>query len=198
VVKGTARVDGAPFDAEYLGAVVRDRGLETACQQDLAVVANGAYRVAVFGGPESAGCGRAGSDIVLWTYVRGQRLFATAAAPWPADAATLTFDAVFSTAAPRGVMLPATELAGEVYDADHHKLGPGRRVEALVGDTVCAVGTTRENSTFIGFALSVVGPDSVPGCAVNAPVAFRVDGRRVHETLANDGALHRSFDLTVA
>jgi hypothetical protein len=94
-------------------------------------------------------------------------------------------------------MRPATELAGEVYDPDHHKLGPGRRVEALIDNTLCGVSATRENGTFTGFALSVVGPDSVAGCASNAPIAFRVDGQRVTETLANDGSLHRSFDLTV-
>ena len=198
VVRGQATVDGSPFDAPYLGVVVRDGGLATACQADLPPVQGGRFEVGVYAEAESAGCGRPGAEIVLWTYVGDQRLFSSAAVPWPDGAGTATFDAAFSTAAPMGTIKSATELAGEVYDPDHHRLPPGARVEALVGDTLCGVSTTRQNGDFTGFTLSVVGPDSVPGCASNAPIAFRVDGRATDETLSNDGAVHRSFDLTLA
>ena len=196
-LSGTASLDGVPFDAEFLGAVVLDEGLATSCQRDLAEVAGGSYQIAVLGEHEAAGCGRAGTDVVLWTYVGDQQLYSTASVPWPTDAPVATFAAAFSVSAPNGVMRPATELAGEVYGADGRKLGPGLRVEALVDGTLCGVSTTRENGDFVGFALSVVGPDSVAGCTWGAPITFRVDGRDADETLANDASLHRSFDLTV-
>ena len=147
---------------------------------------------------ESAGCGHPGAEIVLWTYVGDQRLFSSAAVPWPNGAGTATFDAAFSTAAPMGTIKSATELAGEVYDPDHHRRPPGARVEALVGDTLCGVSTTRQNGDFTGFTLSVVGPDSVPGCASNAP--DRLPGGRPRHRRDPEQRRCRAppFDLTLA
>ena len=76
-------------------------------------------------------------------------------------------------------------------------MGAPARVEALVGDTRCAVSAIRENGDFVGFTLSVVGPDSIPGCEAGAPIHFRVDGHDASETLRNDGSLNRRFDLTL-
>jgi hypothetical protein len=95
-------------------------------------------------------------------------------------------------------MLPATELAGEVYDEEWKKVEPGGRVEAFVADTLCGVSTVRAFDDFVGFSLSVVGPESVPGCERGAPVTFFVDGQRAVETLDNDASLYRSFDLTLS
>ena len=198
VVRGEATLDGSPFDAPYVGVVVRDGGLATACQADLPPVEGGRFEVGVYAEAQGAGCGRPGAEIVLWTYAGDQRLFSTTAVPWPEQGGTATFDARFSTAAPMGIARSATELAGEVYDRDQQRLPPGSRVEALIGDTVCGVSTTRTNGDFTGFTLTVVGPDSVPGCQLHAPISFRVDGRPTVQTLDNDGSVHRSFDLTVA
>src|SRR3954453_11059360 len=98
VVRGTATLDGRTFDAEFLGAVVRDQGLATPCQQDLSLVTDGRYLVTVLDDQEGSGCGRPGADIVLWTFVDDHRLFSTAAVPWPSEGTTATFDATFSSA----------------------------------------------------------------------------------------------------
>ena len=68
---------GPPFDAPYLGVVVRDGGLATACQADLPPVQGGRFEVGVYAEAESAGCGRPGAEIVLWTYAGDQRLFSS-------------------------------------------------------------------------------------------------------------------------
>jgi len=197
VLHGTAELDGSPFDADFIGAVVRDGGLVTACQVDLPPVAQGRYEIAVYGAGEGHGCGHPGTEIVLWTFAHDQRMFATTTVPWPEANATMAFDAHFSTASPAGPMMPVTELAGEVYDAAGARLGPGGRVEAFVGTTRCGLSTVRETGDFVGFSLSVVGPDAIPQCLANAPITFVVDGHPARETLDNDASLHRSFDLTV-
>ena len=188
---------GPRWTAPYLGVVVRAGGLATACQTDLPPVEGGRFEVGVFAEADSAGCGRPGSEIVLWTYQGDRRLFSSTAVPWPDGGETATFDATFSTAAPMGTAKTATELAGDLRPRPS-PTAPGARVEALVGDTVCGVGTSRQNGDFTGFTLSVVGPDSVPGCESGAAIAFRVDGGAAGETLTNDGAVHRSFDLTLS
>ena len=43
VVRGRANLDGASFDAPYLGAVVKRHGLVTPCQHTLPRVRNGRF-----------------------------------------------------------------------------------------------------------------------------------------------------------
>ena len=148
----------------------------------------------MFAEADSAGCGRPGSEIVLWTYQGDPRLSSTAV-PWPDGGETATFDATFLTAAPMGTAKTATELAGSLRRRPS-PTAPGARVEALVGDTV-AGRTTRQNGDFTGFP-------SRSSVRTRYPVAIgRRDrlsrGRRAtSETLTNDGAVHRSFDLTLS
>jgi hypothetical protein len=198
VLRGTAQLDGSPLDADVVGAVVRDGGLVTACQVDLPPVSHGQYEMSVYGAGEGNGCGHPGTEIILWTFAHDQRIFSPTTLPWPASNSTTMFDPTFSTLSPAGPMSPATELAGEVYNAEGDKVEPGGRVEAFVGHTLCGLSTVRESGDFVGFSMSVVGPEAVPGCDRNAPITFFVDGHRAAEMLTNDASLHRSFDLTLS
>ena len=62
VAHGVLRLDGARFDARFLGAVVRRRdGLVTPCQLALSPVRRGRYRITVMAGAERSGCGVPGA-----------------------------------------------------------------------------------------------------------------------------------------
>lgn len=196
-VRGTATLDGGPFDAKFIGAEVRDNGLDTPCQADIPKVASGRFELPVYADDDGFGCGRPGAEIILWTYIDDLRVFSTTTVPWPASGTTVTFDAPFSKANPQGASSPATELAGEVWGADNFLVDPGGKVEARIGNTVCGLSTVRQNQDFTGFSLKVVGPASIPGCTKDGTITLTVDGTPVKETLPNDGSLHRSFDLTL-
>jgi hypothetical protein len=197
VVRGKASLDGVPFDAEFLGAVVRRDGLVTPCQYTLPQVNKGDYEIAVMGDAEASGCGVAGAEILLWTFVNEKQYFSTRSIQWPRDLRATTFDASFSTAAPNGAMRQRTEVAGEIFERDGRRLGPGTRVEAYIGNTLCGVASVRTHGDFTGISLSIVGPDSIAGCARGATVTFRVDGRKAVTTAANNFRPYRSLDLTL-
>ena len=73
----------------------------------------------------------------------------------------------------------------------------GSRIEAYIGATLCGVASTR-TGVFDGYIISIVGPDSRPGCDLGTTVTFRVNGRAAVETRINDGEGQRDpFDLTV-
>jgi hypothetical protein len=83
VVRGRASLDGAPFDAPYLGAVVHWRGLVTPCQRTLPEVRDGRFEIAVYARTVAAGCGRKGAKISLWTFVDDEIVYSTNSLPWP-------------------------------------------------------------------------------------------------------------------
>jgi hypothetical protein len=202
VVRGNATLDGAPFDAQFVGAVVRRDGLVTPCQATLPGVSDGLYTIAVLAESAGAGCGAPGAGVLLWTYSGSTKLYSTAAARWPDGAASTDFDARFSTATPNGAAPPTTELSGEVFDHDGRRLGAGTTVEAYVGTTRCAVASVRPAGDFLGYILAVVGPDAIEGCERGGTITFRVDGRRANETAVNrlDGGAAASggaFNLTL-
>jgi hypothetical protein len=197
VVRGHATLDGAPFDAEFVGAAVRNHGLVTPCQATLPRVDRGLYVVEVMSAAAAIGCGVPGSEILLWTFTGNTQYFSADAVPWPADGRPTTFDASFTSAAPKGAAAPTTEFAGEVFQRDGRRLPDGTRVEAYVGSTRCGVASVRTQGDFTGFSLAVVGPESVAGCATGATVTFRVDGRQAVTTAVNDFGSTPSLDLTL-
>jgi pimeloyl-ACP methyl ester carboxylesterase len=176
VVRGTLTLDGEPFSARFLGAVVRTNGLVSPCQFTIPTIEDGAYEIKVYADTEIAGCGREGSEIVLWTFT-DEQFFTTNAAPWPGNGETVTFDGTFSTSAPDGGSPKMTQFSGEAFASDGEYLPGGTRVEAYVGDVLCGVGALRRTGSFTGFILDVVGPDDVAGCDKDATLTFRVDGK---------------------
>src|SRR6266545_588159 len=157
VITGNARLDGAPFDAQWIGAVVRENGLVTPCQAELPPIEAGRYEITVFSADESLGCGRPGSEVLLWTFLRDQQFFVTAPIPWPESDTT-------------------------VVDVDV---------------ALCGVASVRGTGSFDGYILSVVGPDSVPGCRAGATLTFRVDGALATETSINSPEHSEELDLTL-
>src|SRR3977135_4160481 len=75
VVRGRATLDGASFDAPYVGAVVTRNGLVTPCQRTLPRVRNGRFAITVFARTEASGCGAPGSKVLLWTFVQDQIIY---------------------------------------------------------------------------------------------------------------------------
>jgi pimeloyl-ACP methyl ester carboxylesterase len=197
VVRGTATLDGTPFDARFLGAAVLRDGLMTSCQYGLSSVRGGEFEVTVLAETEASGCGASGGRIVLWTYSSVQ-LYSAETLTWPGSGATAVFDVSFSTATPKGRAPTVSAFVGDVVGADGRYVPPGTRIEALVGGIRCGVASTRWTGSFSGYTLAVVGPEAVPGCENGATLTFRVDGERAAQTAPNELGRNRSpFDLTV-
>jgi hypothetical protein len=186
-----------------MGAVVRRDGLVTPCQGEIPAVRRGRYAITVLGANDGRGCGEPGADVLLWTFAGNRQLFSTKAVRWPATGRVARFDPAFSTATPNGAAPAVTEFSGEVFDADHRRLPAGTRVDVYAGATRCGVASVRAAGDFLGYILDVVGPDSIDGCARNAPLTFWVDDRQATQTAVNTldrGARARgngaTFDLT--
>ncbi len=194
IVTGRALLDGANLDAEWIGARVRYEDLMTPCQQDIPAVRDGKFEIEVFDSDAARGCGQPGAEILLWAHTGQERLFATSAIPWP-SAGTATADIEFSTSDPQGAAPAMTDFSGEVL-RDGDRVAPGALVEAFVDDTVCGVATIRSGE-FVGYILSVVGPDSRPGCRAGTAISFRVDGAPATEAGVNSPDKSRHLDLTV-
>jgi hypothetical protein len=181
----TATLDGASFDAEYVGAVVQRNGLVTPCQQTLPPVDDGRFTITVYARSVSRGCGAQGGEVYLWTFVQDQIVYSAHSLAWPGRGRTVPFDPTFSISAPTGGVGPLAGFAGEVFDRRGRRLPPGADVAAYIGTTRCAVATTRRIDDFVGFSMDVVGPDSIAGCALGAEIRFEVDGRKALERAVN-------------
>jgi hypothetical protein len=186
VVRGNATLDGAPFDSQFVGAVVLNDGLATPCQSTLLPVSNGRYEVTVFGDGESRGCGAPGAEIVPWVYAHNRYIYSTNSLPWPDNGSTATFAPSYSSSTPAGAAPVLAQFTGAVYKSDGVPVSAGTRVEAFVGTTRCGVASVRNTVDFNGYVLAVVGPESIPGCRRGAPVTFRVDGQAArHDHVVN-------------
>ena len=199
-LRGMLTVDGAPFDATFLGAVVRKDGLITPCQYTLPTVEDGRYEIAIRAEAEKAGCGGEGAEIFLWTFAQDLKLYNLEPIPWPGDGAQAPFDATFSATRPDGILPPVTEFFGDAFDVEGERFPPGTRIEAFVGDVVCGVSSLQYTGSFTGYVLAVVGPESVADCGRGATITFKVDGRTATQTAINDlgrGGREGPLDLTL-
>jgi len=198
---GVLSLDGQPLEADFLGArVVRD-GLTAACQAVIPAVTGGRYEIPVLADADHRGCGAPGAQIVLWTYTADRYFYTAETLPWPAGGGTAVFDATFSSSAPEGATLPATEIKGRLFDSAGQSLPDGAVIEAFVGDTRCGVTQLRDAAATEGYyTLIVAGPASVPGCDPDTAIAFRIDGAPAGGSAANDlagPAAGQEVDLTL-
>ncbi|MDQ1533868.1 MAG: hypothetical protein QOF28_1629 [Actinomycetota bacterium] len=93
---------------------------------------------------------------------------------------------------------PTALFQGELFRSDGRQLPGGTRVDAYIGNRLCAVASTRCTGNFAGYILNVVGPDSITGCTLGATVTFRVDGLPAAESAVNRPPGQRdSLDLTI-
>jgi pimeloyl-ACP methyl ester carboxylesterase len=182
VVSGRLTLDGAPFDANFLGAIVQRNGLVTPCQYTLPRVQDGRYDITVLADSEARGCGQDGAQVVLWTFANGERYYSNEAMPWPRQGRNAKFDATFSTSSPDGVAPAAAQFVGEVYDRRGRNMPAGTRVEAFVGETRCGLASIRRAGSFAGYLIAVAGPESIAGCERGAPLSFRINGRPAEDT----------------
>jgi hypothetical protein len=197
-VRGNATLDGSPFDAQFLGAVVLRGGLVTPCQDNIPPVVHGRYTVKVLADTQSSGCGAPGARIALWTFVQQNFVYTSSAVIWPRNGRVTNFTATFATATPAGVAPTTAQFSGQVF-RQGLRLSTGR-IEAYVGNTRCGVASVRPSGSFTGFVVAVVGPDSIAGCTRGATLMFRVNGRPATNTpVVNTPARqHGSLDLTVS
>ncbi|HET6835937.1 MAG TPA: DUF6351 family protein [Acidimicrobiales bacterium] len=192
-IRGRASLDGAPLDARWMGALVRRDGLVTPCNVTLPPSDNGYYKIGVFADKASAGCGRPGSDVLLWTYAGNRKLFGASTVPWP-NAGSVRFDVEFATTNPFGAAPAITEFSGEIYDDAGNRYEAGGRVEAYISSTLCGVASIRGSELYI---LSVAGPNAVPGCTAGGRITFVVNGDQATETATNSPEQSTHLDLTV-
>lgn len=182
VVRGTARLDGHAFDARWIGAVVRRHGLVTPCQVTLPRVRGGRFAVPVFLRRASAGCGGAGSEVLLWTF-RDRQLFADRWIPWGRVAHPVRVR--FTASAPTGAVPPRTEISGRAFGTDGRPVPIGTRITARVGTTTCGIASVRAGGGFRGYILNIVGPESISTCAAGAVITFLVGDARASQTAVN-------------
>jgi hypothetical protein len=199
VVRGDATLDGAPFDARWVGAVILKDGLVTPCQRTLPPVANGRYTITVLADTESSGCGAPGAEIVLWTYAGDKIVFSTNTIAWPGNGRKKTFAARYSASTPAGAAPVTAQFNGGVFGSGGRPLPAGTRVDAYVRDTRCGTASVRSSPGFNGYILSVVGPESIAGCERGAPLTFRIDGRPAADTnvVNTPPGQRESLDLTL-
>ena len=185
--RGEARLDGAPVDADFLGAAVLEDGLATPCQAELPPVAKGRYAIRVHSSAGGLGCGAPGAKVVLWAFVGDRTLWSDAMIDWPADGdAAVDADVDFATANPSGAAPEVAQFSGTVFDGDGGVAPVGTEVEAFVGDERCGVASVRRSDTFVGYVISVVGPESVAGCERGAIIDVRVEGESYdHNPIVN-------------
>jgi len=186
-LRGSLTLDGAPLEAEFLGARVLRDGLVGACQLEIPAVVAGRYEIDVASDARVRGCGAPGADVLLWTFVGEKYLLSTTTVPWPEGGSIATFDAAFSSDAPEGASRPVTEFKGRLFAADGTQLSAGTVVEAYAGDVRCAVTSLRPAEETEGFyTLIVAGPESVSRCVADATLTFRLDGKPAVETAIHD------------
>jgi hypothetical protein len=195
VVTGTARLDGRPLGARFLGAVVRRHGLVTPCQAALPPVRDGRFRIPVFLRRGAAGCGGPGGAVLFWTFA-GRQLWSSRWVSWSdvTDPVALRF----SRGTPDGAVPLRTEISGRAFDARGRPVPLGTRIEARVGATTCGVASVRAGGGFRGYILNVVGPDSIPACREGATVSFRIGRAPAEQTAANGTSVRGLFRLTAS
>jgi hypothetical protein len=182
-----------------MGAAVLHDGLVTACQQSIGMVDGGRFRLPVYDARASAGCGRPGDRVVLWTFANDTIIHATRPVAWPRGSRSRPLAVDFDAAQPRGALPEVAGFFGEVDTPTGVPTAIGARVEARIEGRRCGVATVRDSGSFVGFIISVVGPDSIPGCTTGAPISFTVGGRPVPETARNDPGSHEeALVLTIA
>jgi hypothetical protein len=183
VIHGNATLDGSPFDAQWVGAVVLVGGLVTPCQDALRSVTKGHFTITVLADSESSGCGAPGARIVLWTAVHSGIVYSTNSLAWPRSSGSATFTASYSTATPAGAAPTTAQFVGGAFRRDGRRpLPPGTRVDAYIGGTRCGTASVRSTSSYTGYILAVVGPDSIAGCTRGAALTFRINNHPTAST----------------
>jgi len=198
-ISGAVTLDGAPFDAEFLGVRVVNDGLPAICQLGIVPVEAGRYQAVVLAEEEVRGCGADGAELLVWTYVDETFVYSAEKLKWPGDGKSVTFDATFSTGSPEGATFPTTEVHGQLTK-NGAPLPGGTVIEAYAGDVRCGISSLRYSGDFEGYAVVVAGPASLPDCREGSVLSFRVDGEPVEGTVTHNlarGQDGHELDLVV-
>ncbi len=187
VLSGSATLDGNPMQSGFVWVEVRKDGLRYFCSYQQLGVSGGRYRLAVAADGELRGCGVPGAQVYLATFAKNRLLYSQEV-DWP-SASEAQLDAAFSTSAPNPPDMAYTFFYGTVLGPDGRALPPGTRIEAYAGDTLC--GATALPAMVMRFsdpdnyAMAVAGPDAIAGCAKDATLTLRVNGKPVSADARN-------------
>ena len=199
-LRGNITIDGKPGDdGRFLWFLVERDGLRALCSYPGDVVRAGAYERVIASAEEAAGCGEDGSAIYAAIWEK-DAVRLSGPITWRAGGGSIDVDLSFATT-DAGMTGPEdTPVYGTVLGPDGSHLGPGTRIEAYIGETLCGVGSltpvVMEFSGPDSFDVLVAGPESAPGCTRDGTVRFNVDGREVAATAINN-KFGQNVDLVV-
>jgi pimeloyl-ACP methyl ester carboxylesterase len=189
-LRGNITIDGQPAnDGRYLWFLVERDGRRARCSFPADIVRGGRYERAVASADEAAGCGEDGAVIygAIW---EKDAVRLSAPIIWRQGAGAIDADLAFSTTDAGGTGRDDTAVYGTVLDVSGARLGPGARIEAYIGETLCGVGSLppvmMQFSNPDTFDVLVAGPDEVAACARDATVRFVVNGRQATGTAINN------------
>ena len=131
------------------------------------------------------GAARRARGIALWTSANDKILFSTESVEWPSGDGPVEFAAQYEDANPSGATTETTQFQGGVYSADNHPYPAGTRVDAFIDGTRCGTASVRSSPSFTGYILSVVGPDTIPGCTRGGKIEFKANDRPAVPTSPN-------------
>src|SRR5205085_608227 len=96
------------------------------CQHALPRVRDGRFAITVLARTEAHGCGGAGSEIFLWTFVQDQIVYSSQSVRWPGNGKTAKFDPAFSVSEPTGGVGPIVGVAGgDAHETAVNQAGQG-------------------------------------------------------------------------
>jgi hypothetical protein len=193
-LSGTVSLDGQPVDDAFIWAMSQHGGMLRACSYQRAINRDGRYLLTMASDAETAGCGAAGDPITFGLFT-DDRFVSENTFTWPAAGGDATFDLVFSHAKQAGVWPSqeaffGTHFAGGLYGSNGDALGPGTKVAAYIGDTLCGAFEVPPVKMVFddtqGYTISVASPDAVAGCVTGGTITFLVDGMDTGATAVND------------
>jgi pimeloyl-ACP methyl ester carboxylesterase len=207
---GTTMLDGQPVEPDFLWAEVRNDGVHRACSFEPARFDdNGRYEITIASDAEVKGCGAADAQVYVALFKDGERYISEQPVAWPATGGSATFDATFSTAHSAGAAAePAandyfgTTFFGSLLKSDGSPAPTGTTVEAFIGDTLCGRKVVAPVVMVFdqpgSYEISIASPASVPACTAGGSVSFKIDGKPIPQTGANDSSRNgHPLDLVV-
>jgi pimeloyl-ACP methyl ester carboxylesterase len=201
-LRGRVTLNGAPPGYAYIWAEVLDGGMRRLCAfEGAAPGADGRYERVVAGEREVAGCGAPGRAIRLVAAAGREVYVSRETVAWPAEGGSVTLDVDFVEADARRPEDAVTSVYGSVLDAEGRRVAAGARIEAYAGDVLCGVaGLPAAVMAFESpdtYEVLLASPDAVPGCERDATITFRVDGKRVDQTVVHAPGDSVALDLVV-
>lgn len=192
-VSGTLTVDGEPRSDGFLWIDIITEGRHTACTYNNAFLDRGRYTALVATSQELAECGAQGRMLQVMFFEDGVR-YAAPAVPWPTGETVLTVDTTLTQADILADSQVGTFIGGRLLDADSQEAPVGTKVEAYIGDALCASYTVAPVVMIFeqgdGYGFPVPPEADAPVCTNGADITFRINGTPVEGSAPHDLTQH--------